>query len=394
VSVRTVRNWIEAAKQGKLDLDLHTQANKTYVSNTSRNLSTIEQLVERGKKYRPHRAVKTVTPKPEFYQLFDDGQIYDIVRGINLYKEIPTQYSYFDGGAKLWDEYAKRMATEETPNTLTSTVKLLQRSEAYIDSLLEKYTQINIVDVGVGNALPVRDLIAHLVSKNKMGRYIGIDASPSMLDIARGNIRKWFGNEVAFEGHELDITYERFSNIIATDYLKEDETTANIVLLLGGTLSNLRDPDQVFKIIRDSITERDLLIHSQKLDTENSRKYFDFNVDVEKNKKLPAQDRFLIEMLGINEALYDIETGYDNHIKQRFISIRFNIALSIKFDFDDGNKKTLNFAKGESVLLWRARQSSALDIVNLLNNCEFYTLQSSQTEDQEYLLTISQIKHS
>ena len=66
VSVRTVRNWIDAAKQGKLVLDLHTHNGRQYVSNTARNLSTIERMVEDRKKYRPHRAVKVVTPKPEF----------------------------------------------------------------------------------------------------------------------------------------------------------------------------------------------------------------------------------------------------------------------------------------------------------------------------------------
>lgn len=396
VSVRTVRNWIEAAKQGKLDLDLHSQGNKTYVSNTSRNLSTIEQLVERGKKYRPHRAVKTVTPKPEFYQLFNDAQIYDIIRSIDIYREIPHQYSYFNGGAKHFDQYAQRMATEETPNTLTSTVRLLDRNQKYIDELLARYSRINVIDVGVGNAIPVKPLIDHLKKTHKMGRYIGLDISPEMLEIAHKNIAKWFGGEPLFEGYEIDINYERFSNIVASEYLSEHSaSTANIILFLGGTLSNLREPERAFKAIRDSMGTHDLLIHSQKLDSPLSRRYFDFNSDnvTTQSPTLAPIHKFIVDMMGIDKAFYDIEMDYNSIKRERHISIRFNIALNLQLTFADGGR-TLTFNKGDSILLWRARQSSALGIVDLLDTCGLYTLQSSQTEDQEYLLTISQIKHT
>ncbi|HJP96657.1 MAG TPA: L-histidine N(alpha)-methyltransferase [Candidatus Saccharimonadales bacterium] len=395
MSVRTVRNWIEAAKQGKLDLDLHSQGNKTYVSNTSRNLSTIEQLVERGKKYRPHRAVKTVTPKPEFYELFNDAQIYDIIRSIEIYSEIPHQYSYFNGGARHFDEYAQRMATEETPNTLTSTVLLIERNQSYFDELLNKYSRINIIDVGVGNGLPVRSLIDHLKKAGKMGRYIGLDISPEMLGIAHKNIKKWFGGKPLFEGYEIDINYERFSNIVASEYLSEhSSSTANIILFLGGTLSNLREPERAFKAIRDSMGAHDILIHSQKLDSPLSRRYFDFNSEngFAQSPTLAPIHKFIVDMMGIDKAFYDIEMGYDDIRRERHISIRFNVALSLELSFADGGRM-LNFNKGDNILLWRARQSSALDVVGLLDSCGLYTLQSSQTEDQEYLLTVSQIKH-
>jgi hypothetical protein len=55
-----------------------------------------------------------------------------------------------------------------------------------------------------------------------------------MIDIARRNIEQWFKGAVPFEGLELDITHERFGNILAGDYLKKgDPKTANLVLFLG-----------------------------------------------------------------------------------------------------------------------------------------------------------------
>src|SRR5687767_11586436 len=109
VTLRTVLNWVQAAKEGKLDLDLHTEKNKSYVANTARNIATIEELVEKRRKYRNTKAVKVITPRPEFYELFNQEQIYDIVNNLEIHHEIPRQYNYFDGGADHWDKYVRRM---------------------------------------------------------------------------------------------------------------------------------------------------------------------------------------------------------------------------------------------------------------------------------------------
>jgi uncharacterized SAM-dependent methyltransferase len=393
VSVRTVRNWIEAAKQGKLDLDLHTQANKTYVSNTSRNLSTIEQLVERGKKYRPHRAVKTVTPKPEFYQLFDDAQVYDIAKSLEIRHEIPREYNYFDGGANNWDKYAERLSKEDNPNLLKSTVQLLGLSQDYLDKLTEGFAKVNVIDIGVGNALPVKNLIEHLLDLDKMGRYIGLDVSSEMLEIAHRNIKMWFGNTVPFQGHTLDINHERFGNILAADYLSQASgEIGNIILFLGGTIQNLKNPNNALTVIHDSMNKDDLFIHSQKLDTPGSRKYFDFGVEPGSDT-LAANHRFIFELLNIDSSFYSVEMGYDNDKKQRYIRIKLNFALTVNFQFAEG-ERSVGFEKGDTILLWRYWHQSANDIATRFDENEFCLLHSSQTLDEECILTISRIKHA
>ena len=52
ISLRTIHNWIEAARANKLALTLHESGSKTYIANTAQNLRTIAQLVESRKKYR------------------------------------------------------------------------------------------------------------------------------------------------------------------------------------------------------------------------------------------------------------------------------------------------------------------------------------------------------
>ena len=51
VSEKSVRNWIEATKKGKLQLQLYEGGSKAYIANTTKNTLMLEDLVEKGKKY-------------------------------------------------------------------------------------------------------------------------------------------------------------------------------------------------------------------------------------------------------------------------------------------------------------------------------------------------------
>lgn len=265
ISLKTVRNWIDATKQGKLNLILHTQGDKAYVANTPGNIAIISELVESRRKYRNSNAAKTVTPSPEFYSIYNERQIYDIATNLEIHHEIPRQYNYFNGGADHWDTYAARLATDNTPNIVNSTIKLLTINQGYIDDLLSRYKKVNVIDVGVGNAYPVKDLLEHLLDLKKLGRYIALDISPSVLTIAEKNISEWFGDRMQYEGYVYDINRDHFSDFLIDEYTGEDaKDTVNLVLLLGGTLSNMRDSDTGYKMIRDSMGMNDLLIHTKK----------------------------------------------------------------------------------------------------------------------------------
>jgi uncharacterized SAM-dependent methyltransferase len=391
ISLGTVRNWIEAARDGKLDLALHTKNGKLYVANTASNISTVESIVEKRKKYRPRHTLKAVTPRAEFYELYNQAQIYDIVTNLEVRREIPRQYSYFDGGAGSWDEYIQRMDRENLPSNLTMTRKLLAKNEAYIDDLMAQYQKVNVVDIGVGNALPVKELLAHLLEQNKLGRYIAIDISPEMLRIAEQNIKEWFGGRTIFEGYELDISRERFSHLLAGDYIKNtSKHTGNLILFIGGTLQNFRKRDVPLQVINDSMGANDLLIHSQKLDSPATRHHFDFSTEPGE-QTIPPMHGLVVDLLNIDSSLYDLELGYNEVRRERYERIRLRASLTIKFDFEEG-ERVIGFEKGEAILLWRASQDAALDITSQFDRNDFYMLQSSQAEDQEYILTVSRIK--
>lgn len=391
VSLGTVRNWIEAAAEGKLDLVLHIKENRNYIANTEANLQKIEQLVLDGKKYRNKKAAKTISPSEKFYKLYRQDQILDIISNLDIYREIPFQYGYFNSGANYWDKYANRLAEEDGPNFLNATVQLLNINADYLDHILEDYKKVNVIDVGAGNALPVKNLLHHLQSRKKMGRYIALDISPSLLEIAKVNINSWFKNSIAFEGYEIDINHDRFSNILIEEIIGEDALeTINLVLVLGGTLVNMRDPAGALRTIHESINKNDLMVYSIKLDSEAARRYFDFGI----NNKMPPLDiksKMVLDLLNIDESLYDVEMGYDTERRERYMRIRLKVAISINFTFSLGHR-TIELNKNDTVILWRYQHQTAKEAIEQVTGTGFDILQTSQTKSKEYILMVSRLK--
>ncbi len=394
ISEATVRNWVKMTREGKLELALVQEKGRYYVANTPRNLPLIERLVVDNKKYRNSRSAKVVKPRPQFYKLFSQTQVYDIARNLEIHHEIPRQYNYFDGGADEWDHYVQHLAHEKEPNLLNRTTELIAENQSYLDKRLARYRYVNVVDIGAGNALPVKELLGHLLQQGLLARYIAIDLSTQMLSIAERNIKKWFGNKVTFEGYPLDITYVRFADILAKDYLRSGASdTANLVLFLGGTPHNFRNPDDAFRAINESMNPNDLLIYTHKLETGDVRpEWFDHDVKAKKSTLAPRH-RLVFDLLNIDESFYDVEVGFDKDTRQRYARTRLKVALTLKFDFVDG-ERILEFEKGDTILLWRLWQMLSSDVMDQFERNGFYVLHASQSEDHKYILAVAEVKRN
>lgn len=392
VSQSAVGKWIEAAKRGRLTLTLIERDGKSYIANTAENMALIEEMVQERKKFFNTRSHKVVRPSADFYKLYSESQIFDIMTSLDIYREIPLQYIYFGQGARLWDEYMYRLSTEETPNFLNITPRLLELNRAYVDTLIAGHKRVNLIDVGVGNATSVRELLAHLLDKKVLGDYIAIDLSPEMLKVARTNIKKWFGDRVNFEGVVRDVNHERITDVLAREALAKNEShSINLVLVFGGTLLNLRSPNDALKTIHDSMGRNDLLLYDLKLDTETSRRFFDFSIKEPKFDRLSPLDQFGLDLLKINESFYSVEMGFDEIERARFIRIRLKVALSIEFEFKEGTSR-VNLNKGETILLWRYWHQSPQEVIDQFNTVGFNFLQASKTEEQDYMMVVARIK--
>lgn len=385
VSEKSVRNWIESAQAGKLDLQLFEKNDKNYIANTSKNTGLVEDLVEKGKKFKNSRGYKLIQPTDRFYKLYDTKQVLDIISNMDNYAEIPLQYCYFDGGAKQWDSYTQHLSKETSTNPLSNTWELLELSWPYLDMLLAKSSRVNVVDIGVGNALPVRHVLQHLVDCGRLNRYIGIDISSEMLATAEKNIDSWFDGKIKFEGYVKDFSHDRFDDLLVKDQFDNSESVINVVFFLGGTLNNLREPDQALKTIHDGLSKKDVLLLSKKLDTLRSRMHFDVAGPGGMAITL------VLELLNIDRSYYEIEQVFDEDKMAREVKARLKIAIALEFNLD-GQKRTVEFNKDDSILLWRARHQGVLGALDQLHDNGFEMLSATRSKDQDYLLTISKIK--
>lgn len=390
VSLKTVHNWIDAAKSGKLELDLYEHKGRTYIANKPSNITVLQKLSEHGKKYRNTRYQKVIHPTKEFYDIYSRRQILDIISSLTIHREIPHKYSYLDGGAYNWDSWVQRLAQESAPNMVHNTLELVNSSLDSIDSLLKDREKINVIDLGVGNALPVNDLVGHLIKRGILHRYIGVDISQTMLDIAEKNLKDWFGAAIKFEGHVRDFSFERFDDLLVNDMLDDEEgKTLNLVLLFGSTPLNFRSPTDALRVIYGSMSENDLLVFTCKPDTENSRRYFDFGPD-EDYVGLSPNEKFVPDLLNIDESLYEVETGFSEQKRMRYVRIRLKTAIVIEFEFEKSVRR-VSLEKGDTILVLRIWHQTALETINEFEQMGFILLRSNMTKDRERLLTVSGI---
>ncbi|HEU4914723.1 MAG TPA: L-histidine N(alpha)-methyltransferase [Candidatus Saccharimonadales bacterium] len=387
VSEKSVRNWIQAAREGKLDLELYEKSERFWVANTTKNTAIIELQVKKGKKFKNQRGRKVISPSKEFYEMYNKNQILDIISNLTIHGETPLQYTYVDGGADDWDKYAQRLIKEAAPNILNRTIEILETTSGTVGGLLSGYRKVNIIDIGPGNGLPIRSTIDRLNKEGRLKRYIPIDISTDMLSILERNIKHWFGGSVKYEPAIKDISHERFNDIIANDLM--DSETINVVFLLGGTLSNFRSPAQVLQVIRDSMGLNDLFICSGYLDTPKTRRYFDYYSS--NKRKVPVQDGLILDFLNIDESLYNVEQLFDEENRARIIRVRPKIDIAIRFDLD-GASKTIELVKNEPILIWRHWHRAALETLQLLDANGFDIMQATKSRDQQYLVTVSKLK--
>ncbi|HEV7454680.1 MAG TPA: L-histidine N(alpha)-methyltransferase [Candidatus Saccharimonadales bacterium] len=386
VSEKSVRNWIDATHQGKLDLQLFENNGKEFVANTTKNTLIVQELVEKGKKYINTRGAKKLVPKPVFYELYNHKQILDIISNITIHHETPLQYTYVDGGAADWDKYANRLQDEKAPNILNSTAEIMRMTAASIDQLLEGFEKINVIDLGPGNGLPVRPTLERLLKQGRLNRYVPVDISQDMLTILERNIKTWFGDSIQIEPHLRDITYERFNDFPANDFA--DSKTANLVFLLGGTLANFRSPTQVLQVINNSLGINDVLINSGYLDTPKTRRYFDYYTS---DRKVPIQDGIILDFLNIDESLYDVEQVFDEDKRARSISIRPKIDLCVTLELPNG-PRDIEFRKNEPVLIWRHWHKNMVERVEQFDRNGFDVIQATKSKDREFYMITSKIK--
>jgi len=391
VSEKSIRNWIEASQKGKLKLDLYEDTDRTYIADTLLNSILIPKLVEEGRKYRNQRSHKYLIPHNDFYKTYTHSQILDICHEIEVYHEFPVKYRYFNEAGVYWDKYLDKLNKAGLGNLLTNSIQALEFNFKYLDEIASKYDFVNIVNICVGNSLAARGILEHFSTQKKLKRFIAVDISQTMLDITESRVNSWFDKKIQTEKYIRDINSEHFREALSDDTFGKDASrTLNIVLFLAGPIVNFREPENALQTIRESMGKDDLLITTLKCDTSQSRRFFDFNVESDTGL-LNYHDKYLLDLLNIQDSYYDLEQFFDESKMLRVIQIRLKLDLSIQFE--SGNfQKTVHLKKGQALQLWRSWHHSEKAIIDRFNKSNFTLQGFTKSTDDQLILLINKIK--
>lgn len=388
ISEKTVRNWIKQSKEGKLNFDIYTdEKGRAYIAETTKNTLLIKDQIEGNKKYRNSKTHKVVEPKQEFYDIYTSSQIYDIISHLEKFNEFLFHYAHMGNGSQIFADYYLRLKMERILNTQAFSDDFLKNYENGILQLFPQDALINVIELGSRTALTTQDFIKSLQKRKKLSKYISVDISKDMLNINQANITKWFGNDIDHVLYKRDVIRDRLDDILLESSV---DNTKNLILFLGGILHAFNDRSLALRNIHESMGVDDYFMVSTKLDSEPARRYFDFNPTFE-SELLPQKERFLVDVLNIEPSFYDVEQYYDEQERQRKIQVRLKFDVTVKFKLQKGTK-SLDFKKGESIMLWRFWHQTMEEMVQEFTECGFNVVQAIKSPDEQYAMLIAKVR--
>lgn len=389
VSDKAVRNWIEAAIQHRVPLELYEHKGRLYIADTVRNVSTLEELAEKGKKFRNKRTHRDIYPSNDFYATYTQDQILDIISNLSKYSELPNSYLYFGKGAEYWGGYLEKLLEAGSGNTLTNTIETIRLNMDYLKRLIEPYEKVNIVNICIGNCSSIQNVVDEVRKMNKLGRLIAIDISEDMINISRKRLGAQLQNGLKLEGFLRDVSHQRFGDVLGASSFGDQKKVINLCFFLAGPIVNFREPDQALHVIRDSMGKDDLLVTTLKRDTQEARRFFDFNLDSDK-KLLSAYNSTLLDLLNIHEPLYEFEQSYDPVKRLRSMKVYPKYSLTLHFSLQD-DEVLVDLKKGQPIMLWRAWHHSDQEIASRFRKNGFDIVQTSQSPDERLNFLITKV---
>jgi uncharacterized SAM-dependent methyltransferase len=385
VSKPTVTNWIRDAREKKNNLILIENDKKVQVQDNEHNHNELLRLSGEGRKYRRNTAHADITPSPEFYQIFDEQEIIEINRDLEIDREINFKFTYKNGGAEYWDKFYNKSVFDNSYKVPQRVKNLLKSSTDLILKRIPKSHKVNIVDIGIGNSDPVKEFLEHLDALGILNKYIAIDISPEMLDISKKNIQKWLP-DLHFESYACDVENTKFLNIF-TKIKFAHPNTVNIVLALGGTISNHENKNEVLNNISDGLGINDIFILSNGTNESNNKSALNHH----KADEIKNQALWVPAMLGFNTNNLETINKFDEQKGCKVKSIFLDKDYVLKIQ-KIGFSEPIEFKKGEEIVLWRHYMTNPDTLFVDLSQSRLKLVAFNTENDFSHALMICEIK--
>lgn len=360
VAPSTVTLWVKNAIDGKNNLQLVQHKDKFRLARTQHNDDLILQLKNEGNKYKPHTVNKIIRPSEKFYQVFNREQISRIINDLIFSSEIAHKYTYFDVGSEYWQDYVKRTEDENLQNTITYSRGLVSQSFSTLSTLIEETKYLNIVDIGSLDYKTTEKLADYLQENHSVKKIIGVSINSEISSYWKNGLEKF----------QKSTEINNISQDIQTNSIQEqlfyttsvEEGGCNVITYLQSQIENQADDEKILLNLKESMNPGDKLLITRTINSLQARTYFDlWTRDVKSRKKIPEQERVVLDLLNISEDCYEPVFVYDEEEKSRIMKIKLNFDTELIFENSE-IKKHLVFPKNTEIVVWRHRHSDIQDI--------------------------------
>jgi uncharacterized SAM-dependent methyltransferase len=303
-------------------------------------------------------------------------QEFELITAIKGRGEIPLKFQYLGEGSKNWDKIAKYRL--KTGGITAIEFNLLKKKVKLFLDPYSNIKKINVIDLGCGNGIASYPVLEELQRRKIKFKYIPIDISKELLNMAVKNVKAKFGN-VECKAFQLDFESGNFSDVI---YELKEGDSVNLLLFLGSTLGNFSDRNRILTNFRDSMSSDDYLI----IGVELTNLYKIHKILPYYRGKLTEDFLYFIpEKIGIKRKDTIFDVGWNESKKQ----IEARMILRKDIEVKIGSEKFI-LEKGEQILLGISVKFTEETLTKLLSDVGFRTELLTTSEDRGYILSMVQ----
>ncbi len=362
ISGTTLDNWLEKAIYKENDLQIQMVGKKVKLFDNSNNHYELQRLALEAKTFKNKIAKKKCFVANEFYKIFSADEVLDIYKGLELKKEVNLKYLYRDIGAECCDKFY-----QSNDNYIKGLVNnLVSNSLDDFQSYISESKKINIIDIGPGNGYPVKPLLKKFNDDRRLNKYVTIDISEEINQIAKENVNNWF-KELDVRTYLRDFENTHFGQIF-THNKSINEKESNLVLFIGSTLNNCDDRITIFKNVASGMLREDLFIATITLDHPDNQ----IKKDYIKNDYLYRQAEWFYNLIGIDEECQNnvkVVYNHDYNRNEKFIQLTKDYEITFRIGNEDVK---VNLYKDEKIMYWK---HYLIETYNLIKELELSGLE-------------------
>lgn len=389
VSPSTVTLWIKNAVEGKNKLELFLVKNKHHIIKTQQNDNLIEKLKDNGGKYKPSTSLTKLNVDRKFFEIFSKSQIIDIIRSIKNFNEIPHKYTFYYKGQEQWSKYIERSYKEGLKNTLTNTKQILEFISEYVVSLAGR-GKLNLIDLGGYDFYSVQPLLQALNNRSQLHELTAVNINQQISEMfLKQSVEYFSNNELKINNLKLDISkHSFFDQIQLSNYTTN--RAVNLICCIRSVIENQLDKKEILLNIKNSISPEDIVLLGFSLEKKDSITNFDLWESSQVVSQTPDQEKWILDLMGINSNLYHAEMMYNSLDKTRLLKVVFERDVEVVFKNGDIDTKIF-LEKGKSLNIWRHSHNKLKNILSCVEECGFNVLSATSSLDKTQVILTCQL---